>query len=233
LDKNKVGRSIHFLNSYNLGLMIKDHGYFDLIKNSYLSIVDGKIFGYTVMFWSRIRKINQIRGIDFMRLCLENDENNEPYFQSHFFLGGTRETLRLIEEEIKSKLPHLDANYYSPPFSPLSEIDTELLVAQIKRAKPDVVWVGLGTPKQDYVVSALSKSLNTPVVAVGAAFDFLAGTKSESPKRLQVLGLEWLHRLISEPKRLWKRYLLFSPLVFIYPIFILIKMHEAHSPSES
>ena len=78
----------------------------------------------------------------------------------------------------------------------------------LKESKAQVVWVGLGTPKQDFVVHEISKQMPITAIAVGAAFDYLAGTLAETPKVIQKIGFEWLYRLIKEPRRLWRRYLL-------------------------
>jgi N-acetylglucosaminyldiphosphoundecaprenol N-acetyl-beta-D-mannosaminyltransferase len=101
---------------------------------------------------------------------------------------------------------------YAPPFRPLSEEELEAVVAEINHAKPDVVWVGIGVPKQEKWMAALRDRLDAPVlVGVGAAFDFHAGLVPQAPAWMQSAGLEWLFRLSKEPRRLWKRYLTYNP----------------------
>jgi N-acetylglucosaminyldiphosphoundecaprenol N-acetyl-beta-D-mannosaminyltransferase len=101
---------------------------------------------------------------------------------------------------------------YSPPFRTLSEEEIDAVVAEINHAKPDVVWVGIGVPKQEKWMAALRDRLDAPVlVGVGAAFDFHAGLVPQAPSWMQASGLEWLYRLSKEPRRLWRRYLTYNP----------------------
>jgi N-acetylglucosaminyldiphosphoundecaprenol N-acetyl-beta-D-mannosaminyltransferase len=101
---------------------------------------------------------------------------------------------------------------YAPPFRPLSDEELDAVVAEINHAKPDVVWVGIGVPKQEKWMAALRDRLDAPVlVGVGAAFDFHAGLVPQAPAWMQSAGLEWLFRLSKEPRRLWKRYLTYNP----------------------
>jgi N-acetylglucosaminyldiphosphoundecaprenol N-acetyl-beta-D-mannosaminyltransferase len=101
---------------------------------------------------------------------------------------------------------------YAPPFRPLSEEELDAVVAEINHAKPDVVWVGIGVPKQEKWMAALRDRLDAPVlVGVGAAFDFHAGLVPQAPAWMQSAGLEWVFRLSKEPRRLWRRYLTYNP----------------------
>jgi N-acetylglucosaminyldiphosphoundecaprenol N-acetyl-beta-D-mannosaminyltransferase len=101
---------------------------------------------------------------------------------------------------------------YSPPFHPLSADEIDAVVAEINHAKPDVVWVGIGVPKQEKWMAALRDRIDAAVlVGVGAAFDFHAGLVPQAPSWMQSAGLEWLFRLSKEPRRLWRRYLTYNP----------------------
>jgi N-acetylglucosaminyldiphosphoundecaprenol N-acetyl-beta-D-mannosaminyltransferase len=101
---------------------------------------------------------------------------------------------------------------YTPPFRPLTEQETEHVVREIAQARPDVVWVGIGVPKQEKWMAAMRPRLDAPVlVGVGAAFDFHAGLVPQAPERIQRFGLEWAYRLSREPRRLWRRYLRYNP----------------------
>ena len=95
---------------------------------------------------------------------------------------------------------------YAPPFGALSEKEVFRDCERIQQAQPDLVWVGLGAPKQESWMAMASRYLSVPLLGVGAAFDFLAGTKKRAPRWMQRLGVEWLFRLVTEPRRLWKRY---------------------------
>jgi N-acetylglucosaminyldiphosphoundecaprenol N-acetyl-beta-D-mannosaminyltransferase len=98
-----------------------------------------------------------------------------------------------------------------PPFRDLEPVEVRDLARRIERTSAQIVWIGLGTPRQDYLVPQLAAHLNVPVVPVGAAFDFWAGRIREAPRFLRSSGFEWMHRLASEPRRLWRRYLLGNP----------------------
>ena len=123
-------------------------------------------------------------------------------------------------EPWKARMQRLDhamiyvlvAGTYTPPFRALTKQEDEDVVQMINAAAPDIVWVGLGTPKQEYWMADHVDRLEAPVlIGVGAAFDFHAGLKRQAPRWMQQSGLEWLFRLSSEPRRLWKRYLLNNP----------------------
>ena len=101
---------------------------------------------------------------------------------------------------------------YSPPFRPLTPEEDAFVVELINRSQPDIIWVGLGCPKQERWMAASRERLKAPVlIGVGAAFDFHAGFKRQAPRWMQRHGLEWLFRLMQEPGRLWRRYLVYNP----------------------
>jgi N-acetylglucosaminyldiphosphoundecaprenol N-acetyl-beta-D-mannosaminyltransferase len=101
---------------------------------------------------------------------------------------------------------------YSPPFRALAPDEEATVVRQINEARPDVLWVGIGVPKQEKWMARMRERLDAPVlVGVGAAFDFHAGLIPQAPDALQRLGLEWVFRLVQEPRRLWRRYLRYNP----------------------
>ena len=215
---------VHFLNSYNIGLAILDRHYRELLANSKINLIDGLILLRTIQFWSLRRPKHQIRGADFLRAALSNTPKGVPYFRRQCFLGSTVEVLKLLEQKCLEINPELRTFFIAPPFSNLEDMDLSGISAQISNFEPEIIWVGLGTPKQDYVASILRENLGLHVVAIGAAFDFLAGSRRESSKRMRRFGLEWLTRLIEEPKRLWKRYLVVSPISLVYPIFMSVRI---------
>jgi N-acetylglucosaminyldiphosphoundecaprenol N-acetyl-beta-D-mannosaminyltransferase len=101
---------------------------------------------------------------------------------------------------------------YSPPFRPLTREEEDAVIAEINDAKPDVLWVGIGVPKQEKWMAHMRSALNVPVMCgVGAAFDFHAGRISQAPEWMQRRGLEWIYRIAQEPRRLLPRYLWFNP----------------------
>ena len=128
------------------------------------------------------------------------------------FYGGTEKVLARMKANLLSDYPALNIAYiYSPPFRPLTEQEDTRIVQDIIASGPKVLFVGLGCPKQEWWMAAHKDRLPIPMLGVGAAFDFIAGIKPQAPGWMQRLGLEWLFRLISEPRRLWRRYLYHNP----------------------
>ena len=127
---------------------------------------------------------------------------------SHYFYGSTEETLEKLRGILQKKYPDVSiAGMYSPPFRPLTEEEDEAIVAQINASGADFVWVGLGAPKQENWMAALQGRVHGLMVGVGAAFDYMAGNIQRAPQWMQNCNLEWLYRLLQDPKRLFKRYL--------------------------
>ena len=125
----------------------------------------------------------------------------------HFFYGSTQETLDDMRTALRRDYPGIvDAGMYAPPFRPLTEEEDQKIIALINDARPDFIWVGLGAPKQEEWMYDHRGALNAVSVGVGAGFDYLAGHIRRAPRIMQVLCLEWLYRLLQDPKRLWKRY---------------------------
>ena len=148
-------------------------------------------------------KIDQIRGVDLFREILKlSAEHNK-----HFFLGGTDNTLNKLIDRVKNDYPSAGiAGFFSPKFGHPSEVEIQSWSNIVKNSGANILWIGLGSPKQDFVSYEMSIITGKTVIAVGAAFDFLAGTVREAPRIVQVLGLDWFYRFCSEPKRLWQRY---------------------------
>ncbi len=135
----------------------------------------------------------------------------------HYFLGATPEVMGLLSRNLQKDFAGINiVGMYSPPFHLQAQPQEEAVISMINTAKPDILWVGLGSPKQDFWMNMHRSRLDVPVmVGVGAAFDFLAGAKPQAPRWMQRTGFEWLFRLCCEPRRLWKRYLIGNSL-FVY-----------------
>ena len=127
----------------------------------------------------------------------------------HFFYGGRPGIADRLSSQLTVLFPGLNvAGTYTPPFRPLTVDEEQELFALVERTKPDVFWVGLGSPKQERFMARYCGKLDCKLmVGVGAAFDFHSGAVKEAPRWLQKTGLQWIHRLIQEPRRLWRRYL--------------------------
>jgi N-acetylglucosaminyldiphosphoundecaprenol N-acetyl-beta-D-mannosaminyltransferase len=133
-----------------------------------------------------------------------------------YFFGSSRETLSLLAERITATFPQLVvAGYEAPPFRPITPQEDLESVERINTSGAGLVFVGLGCPKQEHWMLAHRGQVNAVMLGVGAAFDFHAGTVSRAPGWMRANGLEWLHRLASEPRRLWKRYLVTNTLFVV------------------
>jgi N-acetylglucosaminyldiphosphoundecaprenol N-acetyl-beta-D-mannosaminyltransferase len=132
-----------------------------------------------------------------------------------FYLYGGRNPGALAElaRSLRLRHPALEiVGGHAPPFRPLTAEEEDAIAADINRAAPDVVWVGIGVPKQEKWMARMRERLDAPVlVGVGAAFDFHAGLIPQAPDWMQRAGLEWAFRLAQEPRRLWRRYLRYNP----------------------
>jgi N-acetylglucosaminyldiphosphoundecaprenol N-acetyl-beta-D-mannosaminyltransferase len=136
----------------------------------------------------------------------------------HFFYGGEPGVAERLGASLKARFPGLNVvGMCSPPFRQLSANEEEEMIGMIGRAAPDVLWVGLGTPKQERWMHEHKGRLRVPVlVGVGAAFDMLSGRRKQAPRLLREHGLEWFFRLLQEPRRLWRRYLVYGSKFIAY-----------------
>jgi N-acetylglucosaminyldiphosphoundecaprenol N-acetyl-beta-D-mannosaminyltransferase len=147
---------------------------------------------------------------------------------SSFFYGGAEGVAAQLAEVMQRRFPGLRvAGAYSPPYRDLTAEEDSAIVEMINAAGPDVVWVGLGSPKQDYWMAAHRDRLHAPVlIGVGAAFDFHTGRVRQAPRWMQRSALEWLFRLLTEPRRLWRRYLIYNPLFIFYMALQLLGLRR-------
>lgn len=135
----------------------------------------------------------------------------------HYFYGGSPRVVEALVSRLVQRFPGLIvAGYRSPPFRPLTQEEDAADVRAINEARPDYVWVGIGMPKQDkWIVRHVGKIEAAALLGVGAAFDFVAGAKPQAPLWMQRSGLEWLFRLITEPRRLAHRYLVYNSIFVV------------------
>lgn len=162
----------------------------------------GRLGGYPVK--------RRVYGPELMEIFLR--ETGTQY--RHFLYGGRPGVPEKLSDNLSERYPGLKfTGSYSPPFRSMTEKEDRHVVGMINDIGPDVLWVGLGAPKQEIWMYEHVSQLRVPVmVGVGAAFDFLAGVKPQAPLLFRENGFEWLWRLLSEPRRLWRRYLLYCPL---------------------
>lgn len=184
--------------------------------------------------------IRRVYGPEFM-LAVCKLSQRDGY--SHFFYGGKPGVSKKLKEEMESRFPGLQvAGTYTPPFRELNSSEREELRQMVEEAKPDFFWVGLSTPKQERFMAEYINKLPVKImVGVGAAFDIHTGAIKDSPAWIKNAGLQWLHRLIQEPRRLWRRYLVNNP-KFIYQAalqllrikrFDMIGLVESHQATSS
>jgi N-acetylglucosaminyldiphosphoundecaprenol N-acetyl-beta-D-mannosaminyltransferase len=149
-------------------------------------------------------------GADIMKAYFELAD--QKGFRSYFY-GDTDHTLAELKKNLEKKYPgHIFAGAYSPPFRKLTPKEDGEIIKMINAAKPDVLWIGLGLPKQDIWIQERKDRLKVPIaIGVGAAFSFHAGTVKRVPEWIGNIGLEWLWRLLKEPRKLWRRALIDGP----------------------
>ena len=201
-------------NAYSLVLMQKDKELKDITNSARLVVADGKPLAWISKLYGEPIP-ERVAGPD---LFYEFSKRSAKKRYKLFFLGSNSATLKKMVENLRKIFPSLQiAGAYSPPFKKqFSERENEKIVSLINKVKPDVLFVGLGAPKQERWIWEHKDELQVPVsVGVGAAFDFVAGTVKRAPRWMQKWGLEWLFRVCQEPRRLWRRYLI-SNSIFLW-----------------
>jgi N-acetylglucosaminyldiphosphoundecaprenol N-acetyl-beta-D-mannosaminyltransferase len=165
--------------------------------------------GMPLVWLSRLQGLSWVERVYGPDLMLAVCQHSSVTKYRHYFYGGDQGVAETLVRRLRQQFPGLQvAGSWSPPFRALTRDEDEEAVRLINLTEPDVVWVGLSTPKQEYWMHEHLGRLTAPVmVGVGAAFDFNAGVKKQAPRWMQRSGLEWSFRLMSEPRRLWRRYL--------------------------
>lgn len=174
------------------------------LDDAWLNFPDGAPVAW-LMRRCGARNARRVAGPDLMPRVIEA---GQEYGIRHFLFGSSPDVLERLERRLLARFPQaIIAGSISPPFRPLTDAENAQVAEQIVAARADLVWVGLGLPKQDDWLRR-SSDLFAPAVGlgVGAAFDFLAGAKPRAPEWMQAAGLEWMHRLLKEPRRLAGRY---------------------------
>lgn len=217
LSIHKRPVSVRLANAYCVAVAEKDDDYSRLLLSGGLNFPDG-----TPIVWFMRRNgvghrvAGRVRGPSLFTSVL--DSGREQGIR-HFFLGGTAETLQAMVQRVAERYPGIEiAGSYAPRFGPVDKEFVTEATRRILEARPQVVWVALGTPKQDFATVELAASTQLPCVGVGAAFDFVAGSVPEAPSWMQNSGTEWMFRLVSEPRRLWRRYV-FGNITFLSAVY--------------
>lgn len=215
LHDNKKG-FFCFTPVYSIMQAYLNQEYRNILSQSTRTCPDGMgvVWGMRLLGQKEIS--NRVYGPDLMSYVLKNTESH----WRHFLLGASEQTLQKLKENIQIHYPKAQiVGTYAPSFGFLKPSEVQEIEHQLVNSQAHIVWVGMGAPKQDFLAHQLSLSTKQIFLGVGAAFDFLAGHKKQAPKNWQKMGFEWLYRLIQEPQRLWKRYLVYNP-YFLFLLFL-------------
>jgi N-acetylglucosaminyldiphosphoundecaprenol N-acetyl-beta-D-mannosaminyltransferase len=188
----------------------KDEGLMRIHNAAGLVVPDGMPLVWLCRF-SATAPVDRVYGPDLMlAVC----DQLRMYHFRHFFLGGGPGVAAKLASRLTARYSGLQvAGTYSPSFGTLNADEEAQMIADVRQAKPDILWVGLGTPKQERFMAHYASRFDVPVlIGVGAAFDFHVGVKRQAPRWIRRCGFEWLFRLLSEPSRLWRRYLINIPI---------------------
>jgi N-acetylglucosaminyldiphosphoundecaprenol N-acetyl-beta-D-mannosaminyltransferase len=201
---------INTINLHSYVVAKKDEIFRNALQSSDVLLPDGIgiVHAWRIL---RKKKIKKVAGYDAFRILMEkvNNENG-----SCFFLGSSTNTLKLIEEKIKEEYKNVEVNSISPPFKPsFTKEDNVILLREIEKFQPDVLFVGMTAPKQEKWVFENKNMIKANVIcSIGAVFDFYAGT-IERPSKIWIdLGLEWFMRFLQNPKKMFPRVFVSTPI---------------------
>jgi N-acetylglucosaminyldiphosphoundecaprenol N-acetyl-beta-D-mannosaminyltransferase len=193
------------LNTHSFITALDDQGFYQALLKSDILIPDGVgvVFGLKLLYGEKIRKI---AGYDLFELEMKELNNSNG---KCFFLGSSLKVLDLIIKRAAVDYPNVKVDFNSPPYSPEFALEeNELMIQKINSFSPSVLFIGMTAPKQEKWAFANLNKLNVGhVCCIGAVFDYYAGTKKRAPKWMIDNGFEWMYRLITEPRRTWRRYL--------------------------
>jgi N-acetylglucosaminyldiphosphoundecaprenol N-acetyl-beta-D-mannosaminyltransferase len=197
---------INTLNAHSYNVAHNDEQFHMALLKSDVLLPDGISIVYA-MRWLKGIKLTKIAGADLFRYEMER---LQLIGGRCFFLGSNKRTLTLIQERATKEFPAVVVWGYSPPFkSEFTHDENEIMLKMVNDFKPDVLFIGMTAPKQEKWVDSNYNNLpNCHVCSIGAVFDFYAGTKKRAPRWMLKLNLEWFYRLIREPLRMWRRYLI-------------------------
>lgn len=199
---------VHFCAAHPTVEARDDPGYRYILNTGALNVPDGMPVAWAArMFGSRTERLS---GTDATHLAAGWGVDKAL---RHYLYGGTPETLERLQQRLEESYPGiLIVGAESPPFRPLADEEIATSVRRMQEVGAQALWIGLGAPKQDIIAYRFRKLHAAPVIlCVGAAFDFVAGTMERAPSWMRRSGLEWVHRLSREPRRLWRRYLIGNP----------------------
>lgn len=210
---------INTINAHSFNVAQKDALFADALREGDYLIPDGaSILKACRMLKAKLQPKERIAGWDLFAFEMQRLNDKGKMINDRLlrvmFMGSSEKVLGLIKERAAVDYPNLNVVTYSPPYKPeFSDEDNAAIIKAINDANPDLLWIGMTAPKQEKWTYSHWKELNIHchVGTIGAVFDFYAGTAKRAPKWWQNHSLEWLYRLIKEPKRMWRRYILGNP----------------------
>lgn len=207
--KDKTTRSHHIacVNAYCTALALTDARVKKIYNSADITGPDGMPFVYWIRLFTKY-KCDRIAAPDTILKLAEHAKITNYTF---YLYGGAPDVCLKMKQYLEERFPHINiVGHYSPPFRPLTDEENQQVLDNINSLKPDIICVGLGTPKQDYWIDDnLEKIRGSVLVASGATFDFFGGRIKMAPEFIRKSGLEWVYRLFSKDfKRLWKRYII-------------------------
>ena len=209
---------INTINAHSYNTALKDQLFATALTNGDVLIPDGASI-VKACKWLKAKSQPKERIAGWDLFTFEMDKLNAKGGKC-FFMGSSEKVLSLIKEKAKRVYPNIIVETYSPPYKPeFNEEDNKAIINAINQANPDLLWIGMTAPKQEKWTYTHWNELNIHchVGTIGAVFDFFAGTMKRAPLWWQKHSLEWLYRLIKEPKRMWKRYIIGNT-IFIFNI---------------
>ncbi len=201
--KEVSGNYICVSNVHTTVLSYEDSDYKKVQNNALLRLPDGAPLS-SVARKKGFNEAKRVTGPDLMQKIFESSDSSG---YRHYFYGSTEKTLEKLRDKLQEKYPNINiVGMYSPPFRTLTEEEDNEIIKNINNTEADIVWVGLGAPKQEIWMNNHKNKIKGLMIGVGAGFDYHAGNIKRAPKWMQKCSLEWLYRLLQDPKRLFKRY---------------------------
>ena len=218
---NLKGKYICVSNVHTTVMSHEDEEYLNIQNSGIMALPDGKPLSLIIKKRG-FKEIDRVTGPDLMEEIFKISKENN---YRHYFYGSTQETLEKLNKKLNIKYPKLNiVGMYSPPFRDLTEKEDLEIIKSINKSNADFIWIGLGAPKQEIWMYSHKNKLNGLMIGVGAGFDYHAGNIKRAPIIMRNLSLEWLYRLVQDPKRLFKRYYITNKKFIYYLIREFIKI---------
>ncbi len=217
LSKNTVSSYICVSNVHMTIEAYQSESFCDIVNSADMATPDGMPLAKAMKLLYGINQ-DRVAGMDLMPDLMKISEEKNL---SIFLYGSTDDTLTQIVSKAKVEFPNLELNVYSPPFRTITDTEKEDIVTMINQKNPDFIFVALGCPKQEKWMAEHKNKINSCMIGLGGALEVYADIKDRAPQWMQDYSLEWMYRLMQDPKRLWKRYLVTNTL-FVFLLLVQI-----------